>query len=91
MNIEIEIHQALERKPKLDAPCNHCGWCCLRETCDLGQLFTPDGERCTQLAKRGDNYYCKLASTASYAEWLHIGKGCNAISVAEKLEMLLAV
>ncbi len=91
MNIEIEAHVARMNKPKMDAPCNHCGWCCLTETCALGKLFTPEGETCTQLVKQDGKYYCKLASTASYAAFLHIGEGCNAITVEEKLEMLLAV
>ena len=89
MNREFEIHCALEIKPKIDAPCNHCGWCCLRETCDLGKLFTPEGDTCVQLVKKDDQYFCKLASTPSYAAYLHIDEGCNAISVGEKLEMLI--
>jgi len=89
MNLEFEIHTALEKKPAMDRPCNHCGWCCLRETCQLGQLFTPKGDLCAMLVKRDDKYYCKAAATPSYAEFLHIGKGCNAISTGEKLKMLL--
>ena len=88
MNREWAIHLALEHKPKMDTPCNHCGWCCLRETCQLGKLVTPDGDQCTQLVKKGDQYFCAMASTKSYAEFLHIGKGCNAISVGEKIAML---
>lgn len=88
MNREFEIHVALEKKPAMDTPCNHCGWCCLRETCDLGEMFTPAGETCHKLAERDGKYYCTLANTPAFAEHLHIGKGCNAISVGEKLKML---
>jgi hypothetical protein len=88
MNREYEIHVALENKPPMDTPCNHCGWCCLRETCDLGQLVTPDGGECTQLVRSGGKYYCNLANNSSARVWLHIDEGCNAISVGEKLKML---
>jgi len=88
MNREMEIHRALEVKPPMDTPCNHCGWCCLRETCDLGALSTPEGDECVHLARDSGKYYCRLADTKSARLWLHIGEGCNSISVGETLKML---
>ena len=81
---------ALNRKPPIDAPCNQCGWCCLVETCDVGiEMTPPDAEVCAMLRWQGDKYFCAMAKFPSAREHLHIGEGCNAISVKEKLEVLI--
>ena len=83
------VPDALDNKPALDQPCNNCGWCCLTETCDLGLQFYQHGDTvCRMLVPKDGKYFCKLASTKAFAEHLHIGRGCNAISVREKMVLL---
>ena len=36
-NLMELINVAVEQKPAMGEDCNHCGWCCLTEVCEMGQ------------------------------------------------------
>lgn len=83
--------KALEIKPKMGQPCNNCGWCCLTETCPTGLVFTPaDAKVCAMLEQKDDKYFCKLATSPMMREMLGMGQGCDARSIEEQLQELVA-
>jgi hypothetical protein len=90
VNVYVEVDRALGVKPALGQPCNNCGWCCLSETCPVGLEFTPPGEVCVMLVPKDGKFFCKMSRVESMRRVLDIGGGCDAISVKEKLEALMA-
>lgn len=57
--------------------CCRCGFCCLSETCLIGQQVLGVGkyEACSALSFIGDEASCSLTTSCS-AEILGIGEGC---------------
>ncbi|MGD1524189.1 hypothetical protein [Vibrio owensii] len=55
------MNVAVNKKPKMGQPCNHCGYCCLTEVCSVGQELTGKSfGPCTLLVTEGDEHRCKL-------------------------------
>ena len=88
---EHTVYVAFKAKPKMGAPCNNCGWCCLIEVCPIGAELTGSTVApCKLLVTKGDKHYCPLATDPTIREILFIGVGCDAQTVEEQLERLIA-
>lgn len=85
----IEIAET--EKPEFSKPCNHCGWCCLTEVCQVGQelgqskyaipcKFMRGGDK-TQEHYNPKKHYCGLMiDIPEYKEIIGASKsiGCDA-------------
>lgn len=71
-------------KPIYGSPCNGCGYCCLAETCAIGNLAFPDhGGVCPALVMDEGRFFCGIVLAEQAAgiepkvyEALGIGRGC---------------
>ena len=87
---------AAEEKPKMGAPCNLCGWCCLTEVCAIGVKLVGDVIPCKLLQQQPDGtHHCGLLklqlsgkSENSMLKGLAINSGCDAATQEEILEKL---
>ena len=88
---EHTVYVAFKNKPKMGEPCNNCGWCCLTEVCPIGAWVTRSTVApCTLLDTKGDKHYCTLAIDPDIANLMDIGGGCDAQTIEEQLQRLLA-
>lgn len=63
-------------KPKVGAPCNSCGLCCVATKCSVGiQLHGPAEVACPSLEYRDGHHWCGAESTVKHI--LGIGTGCD--------------
>ena len=84
MDTIILLAKAVEIKPKYGDACNNCGYCCLAETCVVGQEITGEKYgRCKLLITDGDKHYCKLGTDETARKVLGIGEGCCAKTQSE--------
>lgn len=86
------INVSVDNKPKLGEPCNHCGWCCLTEVCDVGKEFGSSVIPC-QLLTIGDDgkHYCSLVTKwpEDYSEIIGADAGCCAETQSEVIERFI--
>jgi hypothetical protein len=80
-------------KPRRDAPCNGCGWCCHSEVCRIGQAFFGEDAAapCPAMLFEDGRVKCGLViaeretlKTDNFAEMLGIGKGCCSDDLEER-------
>lgn len=84
------IKVAESEKPKMGDACNHCGWCCLTEVCQMGKEITgTEIIPCALLEKRDDGFYCSVANTAQAEGKMAYGVGCCAMTQQEALARLM--
>ena len=85
------IAVAESEKPKMGEPCNHCGWCCLTEVCDMGRELTGSSMiPCSLLVERDGGHYCSVANTEAAKDSMGFGTGCCAETQTEVLARMLA-
>jgi hypothetical protein len=86
-DLGVRIEAAKKAKPKYNEPCNHCGWCCLTEVCQLG-IFHGDTSMipCQFLIVAGGIHLCRLITDEIEQEkTLYIGRGCDAQTQEERI------
>ena len=84
------LNIAVGNKPKMGAPCNHCGYCCLSEICPTGKTITKKeyGPCPLLINEEGSNkHYCQLVTSGgkNTKEDLGIGYGCCAETQKEAI------
>jgi uncharacterized cysteine cluster protein YcgN (CxxCxxCC family) len=89
MQLGERIKIAEVSKPKFGQPCNHCGWCCMTEVCEVGKR-SGAGEMipCKFLYASNGDHFCDLAKSKAMKKTIGIGTGCDAITQNELLEQL---
>ena len=85
------IDLAKAKKPAMNQPCNHCGWCCMAEVCPTGQSLTGSSEiPCRLLVEQDGNYLCTLAlASQEDKEAIHADTFCDARTQEEVIKDLL--
>jgi len=85
----IQLIQVAEKqKPLMGETCNHCGWCCLTEVCDIGVAITGSSQiPCKLLKAEGDKHYCMAAE--GNEEDLGLGSGCCSETQSEAMNRLI--
>jgi len=84
----IKISKAEEIKPAFGDDCNHCGWCCMTEVCEVGREHGA-GEMlpCKYLDK---NNLCGLAiQSKENAKLIGTNVGCCAMTQREMINQLI--
>ena len=86
------LNIAVEHKPKMGESCNHCGYCCLSEPCEVGKELTGSiYGRCELLITEGEKHYCQIAVNEAESDstvmrdTLGIGVGCCAETQTEAM------
>jgi hypothetical protein len=77
--VRLETEADAPSKPRLGAPCNGCGVCCLAEPCPLGVLVTGRRTgRCAALewVVSESRYRCGLVRALA-PRWIAAGRGCD--------------
>ena len=66
-------------KKKYPNPCCQCGFCCLSETCPIGQAVYEVGkyELCPGLSFKGNKAICELIKSAPEPAKAFLGKGAG--------------
>lgn len=87
------IAKSRENKPRLGSPCNHCGWCCLTQVCEVGvqiQGLDNNWGPCRLLEYHDGKHLCGLAvrNVTGVKAVLAMGEGCDAISIEEKIQAI---
>lgn len=82
-----KINIAESNKPAMGEACNHCGWCCLTEVCQMGEFYLDHTQiPCELLISEGDKHYCSLIRDKKIEKKvLGIGTGCCAMTQKEIL------
>jgi uncharacterized cysteine cluster protein YcgN (CxxCxxCC family) len=85
-NLIKMVEVAVEIKPKFGDTCNHCGYCCLTEVCQVGQELTGKtigpcklliGEEPNQKHYDPNKHYCSAALyIPEMKEAIGAGEGC---------------
>lgn len=89
-NLMGMIEAAEEVKPAMGRPCNHCGWCCLTEVCQVGRELTGTTViPCGLLRSEGEKHYCSVAKSDEGKESIGAGVGCCAMTQREVLATVL--
>lgn len=88
-NLYRKIRIAIETKPAMGEPCNHCGWCCLTEVCAVGESYGASQVLPCQFLT--DDYRCRLVvdNPELLDEIIGIGTGCDAMTQAEKIAQVM--
>lgn len=84
------INIAADKKPAMGQDCNHCGWCCMTEVCEMGQAATGSSRYaipCSQLVETDGKYLCSLADTPNPD--MGFGTGCCAQTQDEALQAMM--
>ena len=85
-DLGVRIEAARKAKPKYNEPCNHCGWCCLTEVCQMG-IFHGDTSMipCQFLIVAGGIHLCRLVTDEIETQKvMRSGTGCEAQTGEER-------
>lgn len=90
-NLGVKIEIAQKQKPQYGEECNHCGWCCMTELCDVAKehLVNDDAIPCKFLIPAADQYFCGLVinGTTDHGS-IGANTGCCAMTQDEVFEQL---